>query len=84
MNRVKNETISLRIIHDTKNVGLFGKYSFEIYFVHFVVFYLMLLGYKKFKLKLFSEHDKNVTNIHEEFSQISDISDPNCLFEDKK
>ena len=39
---------------------------------------------KKAKLKLFSEHDKNVTNIHEEFSQISDISDPNCLFEDKK
>ena len=67
-----------------KNVGLFGKYSFEIYFVHFVVFYLMLLGYKKAKLKLFFEHDKNVTNIHEEFSQISDISDPDCLFEDEK
>ena len=67
-----------------KNVALFGKYSFEIYFVHFVVFYLMLLGYKKAKLQLFFEHKKNVSNIHEEFTQISDVSDPNCLFEDEK
>lgn len=67
-----------------KNVALFGKYSFEIYFVHFVVFYLMLLGYKKAKLQLFFEHKKNVSNIHEEFTQISDVSDPNCLFENGK
>ncbi len=36
------------------------------------------------KLQLFFEHKKNVSNIHEEFTQISDVSDPNCLFEDEK
>jgi hypothetical protein len=44
----------------------------------------MLLGYKKAKLQLFFEHKKNVSNIQEQFTQISDISDPDCLFENGK
>lgn len=67
-----------------KNLALFGKYSFEIYFVHFVVFYLMLLGYKKAKLQLFFEHKKNTSIINDEFEQISNVQDPDCLYENGK
>ena len=67
-----------------KNVALFGKYSFEIYFVHFVVFYLMLLGYKKAKLQLFFEHKKNTSIINDEFGRISNVQDPDCLYENGK
>ena len=67
-----------------KNLALFGKYSFEIYFVHFVVFYLMLLGYKKAKLQLFFEHKKNTSSINNEFEQISNVQDPDCLYENGK
>lgn len=67
-----------------KNLALFGKYSFEIYFVHFVVFYLMLIGYKKAKIQLFFEHKKDTANITEQFTQISDVKDPDCLYENGK
>ena len=67
-----------------KNIALFGKYSFEIYFVHFVVFYLMLLGYKKAKLQLFFEHKKNTSIIKDEFGRISNVQDPDCLYENGK
>ena len=44
----------------------------------------MLLGYKKAKLQLFFEHKKDTANINEEFTQIFDVKDPNCLYEMRK
>ena len=44
----------------------------------------MLIGYKKAKIQLFFEHKKDTANITEQFTQISDVKDPDCLYENGK
>ena len=53
-----------------KNMSLLGKYSFEIYFVHFVVFYLMLLAYKKTAIKMTEYYNNQSRNITSEIQKV--------------
>ena len=61
-----------------------GKYSFQIYFIHFIVFYFILLAYKKVSLRAAANKENEIRimqELEDRFEQITDVEDPDCLNE---
>lgn len=66
------------------SLNLMGKYSFQIYFIHFIVFYFILLAYKKVSLRAAANKENEIRimqELEDRFEQITDVEDPDCLNE---
>ena len=66
------------------SLNLMGKYSFQIYFIHFIVFYFILLAYKKASLRAAANKENEIRimqELEDRFEQITDVEDPDCLNE---
>lgn len=64
------------------SLNLMGKYSFQIYFIHFIAFYFILLAYKKASLRKAVNKENEIRimqELEDKFEQVTNINDPDCL-----